>query len=59
MIEGEWVEGPVLDIEDSNEMQSFPVSTPPIIALRIIMTNPSDFYGRIIVYHLRLYGIDG
>eukprot|EP01138_Halocafeteria_seosinensis_P005732 gb/GECG01005860.1/.p1 GENE.gb/GECG01005860.1/~~gb/GECG01005860.1/.p1 ORF type:complete len:147 (+),score=17.65 gb/GECG01005860.1/:1-441(+) len=42
--------------EDSNDEQTFDININGIQRLRIEFTSSSDFYGRVIVYHVRIFG---
>ncbi|KAM6464000.1 nuclear receptor 2C2-associated protein isoform 1-T2 [Liasis olivaceus] len=42
--------------EDNNSLQSFPFKAEPLDKLKITFQNSSDFFGRIIVYHLNILG---
>ncbi|XP_026554190.1 nuclear receptor 2C2-associated protein [Pseudonaja textilis] len=42
--------------EDNNSLQSFPFKAEPLDKLKITFQNSSDFFGRIIVYHLDILG---
>ncbi|XP_063146879.1 nuclear receptor 2C2-associated protein [Candoia aspera] len=42
--------------EDNNSLQSFPFKAEPLDRLKITFQNSSDFFGRIIVYHLDILG---
>jgi hypothetical protein len=40
--------------EDSNKMQQFAVDLNDISGMKIVFKSSTDFYGRIVVYHLDL-----
>uniref|UniRef100_A0A8C6X1D6 Nuclear receptor 2C2-associated protein n=1 Tax=Naja naja TaxID=35670 RepID=A0A8C6X1D6_NAJNA len=42
--------------EDNNSPQSFPFKAEPLDKLKITFQNSSDFFGRIIIYHLDILG---
>ncbi|XP_013927674.1 PREDICTED: nuclear receptor 2C2-associated protein [Thamnophis sirtalis] len=42
--------------EDNNSLQSFPFKAEPLDQLKITFQNSSDFFGRIIIYHLDILG---
>ncbi|XP_029469920.1 nuclear receptor 2C2-associated protein [Rhinatrema bivittatum] len=42
--------------EDINALQRFTVSGKPVEKLKIVFENSTDFFGRIIVYHLDVLG---
>uniref|UniRef100_A0A8C5RLV8 Nuclear receptor 2C2-associated protein n=1 Tax=Laticauda laticaudata TaxID=8630 RepID=A0A8C5RLV8_LATLA len=42
--------------EDNNSLQSFPFKAESLDKLKITFQNSSDFFGRIIVYHLDILG---
>lgn len=47
------------NIQDSNDTQEFVIeNTPTIRYLKMTFKDFSDFYGRIIIYKLELYGRD-
>jgi len=47
-----------IDAEDSNEMQVFEVDSTgvPCVAIRIEFGRSTDFYGRIVIYSLEVWG---
>ncbi|XP_028906282.1 nuclear receptor 2C2-associated protein [Ornithorhynchus anatinus] len=42
--------------EDFNSLQSFPVADVMLDKLKVTFENSTDFFGRIIIYHLRVFG---
>lgn len=55
--EWEVVGGGAKDPEDSNELQSFPLSVDgPVDAMNVTFGRSTDFYGRVIVYSLDVLG---
>ena len=39
--------------EDTNNKQTFPLDAPlEVRSLKLLLTQPTDFFGRIIIYHL-------
>ena len=47
-----------IDAEDSNEMQVFEVESTcvPCVSMRIEFGRSTDFYGRIVIYSLEVWG---
>lgn len=44
------------DCENVNTIQSFPITATNIIAVKAVFHNFTDFYGRVILYHQKVYG---
>ncbi|XP_027706997.1 nuclear receptor 2C2-associated protein isoform X2 [Vombatus ursinus] len=42
--------------QDNNSLQSFPVADVTLDKLKVTFENSTDFFGRIIIYHLRILG---
>lgn len=55
-----WSKAEEIEAEDDHEMQAFPLSDAikdqPIGALKIVFHETTDFYGRVIVYQLQVWG---
>jgi hypothetical protein len=43
--------------EDSNKEQTFEVNADDVIALKVHMAGSSDFYGRIVIYKMDIFGL--
>lgn len=50
--------GKILDFypEDNNSLQSFPVPPSEVDRLKVSLEDPTDFFGRLIIYHLQVLG---
>jgi len=65
--EEEWEEFDELFVEpiDSNEIQTFPIemesdeTVEPCKCLRFEFGKSTDFYGRIVIYSMEVWGVDG
>ncbi|XP_075420104.1 nuclear receptor 2C2-associated protein [Tenrec ecaudatus] len=42
--------------EDSNSLQTFPVPTTEVARLKVTFEDMADFFGRVVIYHLRVLG---
>ncbi|XP_073909735.1 nuclear receptor 2C2-associated protein [Castor canadensis] len=42
--------------EDSNSLQTFPVPAAEVNRLRVTFEDTTDFFGRVVIYHLRVLG---
>ncbi|XP_054982882.1 nuclear receptor 2C2-associated protein [Sorex araneus] len=50
--------GKILDFypEDSNSLQTFPVPAAEVDRLKVTLEDPTDFFGRLVIYHLLVLG---
>ena len=52
-----WLKVEEIEADDDHELQSFPLSiSDEITALKIVFDETTDFYGRVIVYQLQVWG---
>ena len=52
-----WTRVEEIEADDDHELQSFPLSVADAItALKIVFDETTDFYGRVIVYQLQVWG---
>lgn len=42
--------------EDNNALQTFPVPVAEVDELKVTLEEPTDFFGRVVIYHLRVLG---
>ncbi|XP_048198615.1 nuclear receptor 2C2-associated protein isoform X2 [Perognathus longimembris pacificus] len=42
--------------EDNNSLQTFPVPTTVVDQLKVTFKDPTDLFGRVVIYHLRVMG---
>lgn len=42
--------------EDNNSLQTFPVPVAEVDRLKVTFEDAADFFGRIVIYHLRVLG---
>ncbi|XP_047387436.1 nuclear receptor 2C2-associated protein isoform X2 [Sciurus carolinensis] len=42
--------------EDNNSLQSFPVPAAEVDRLKVTFEDTTDFFGRVVIYHLRVLG---
>ncbi|XP_072803415.1 nuclear receptor 2C2-associated protein isoform X2 [Vicugna pacos] len=50
--------GKIVDFypEDNNSLQTFPVPAAEVDRLKVTFENTTDFFGRVVIYHLRVLG---
>jgi hypothetical protein len=52
-----WLKVDEMEAEDDHESQSFPLSVEePTTALKIVFDETTDFYGRVIIYQIQIWG---
>ena len=52
-----WLKAEEIEADDDHELQSFPLSVEdPTTALKIVFNETSDFYGRVIIYQIKVWG---
>ena len=52
-----WSKVEEMEADDDHELQSFPLSVPDeTTALKVVFDETTDFYGRVIVYQLQVWG---
>jgi len=52
-----WSKVDEMEADDDHELQSFPLSTmEKTTALKIVFNETTDFYGRVIIYQLQVWG---
>ena len=55
--ESRWLKVEEIEAEDDHEIQSFPLSVEDATtALKIVFNETTDFYGRVIIYQLQVWG---
>mmetsp|Transcript_58858 Transcript_58858/g.65841 ORF Transcript_58858/g.65841 Transcript_58858/m.65841 type:complete len:174 (+) Transcript_58858:72-593(+) len=55
----QWLKVEEIEAEDYHEAQSFPLAMEePTTALKIVFDETTDFYGRVIVYEIKIYGTE-
>jgi len=42
--------------EDNNSLQTFPVPAAEVDQLKMTLEDATDFFGRVVIYHLRVLG---
>lgn len=42
--------------EDNNSLQTFPVPAAEVDRLKVTFEDTTDFFGRVVIYHLRVLG---
>jgi len=56
--EGEMAKKEELDPEESNALQKFDVHADDVVNLQLTFNRSTDFYGRIVIYHLQVLGYE-
>lgn len=52
----EWVDLLELEVDDTLEMQTFPLKNTETTALKLLFHEFTDFYGRITIYQVQVWG---
>mmetsp|Transcript_8470 Transcript_8470/g.20916 ORF Transcript_8470/g.20916 Transcript_8470/m.20916 type:complete len:169 (-) Transcript_8470:102-608(-) len=53
----QWLKVEEIEAEDDHELQSFPLSLEnPTSALKVVFDETTDFYGRVIIYQIQVWG---